>query len=185
MDVGATGRDTLLVTGGLLRALQSGTVSRGEAAALLAHGLGRLMANTTRSDLAIQAATLPVAVPLTAARFVLRRLRALPLGSFAWTARGVIGLIAVVQAGQAGHWPIAVPLAVLVALSYTTPWAVSAWGRLDQAAGDQGVIDAGLGPDLATVLDRMRALTPQRRLHLDPPPGHLQLVATSTHPQNR
>ncbi|MBA2694347.1 MAG: hypothetical protein H0U62_00505, partial [Actinobacteria bacterium] len=175
----------LLVTGGLLRALDSGTGSRVEAAALLAHGLGRLAAGTTRSDLAIQAATLPVAVPLTAARFVLGGLRALPLGAFAWTARGGIGLIAVAQAGQAGHWPTAVPLAVLVVLSYTTPRAVSAWARMDQAAGDQGVIDAGLGPDLATVLDRMGVLTPQRRLHLDPPPGHLQLVATRTNPQNR
>lgn len=184
VDVGATGRDTLLVTGGLLRALQSGTVSRAEAAALLAHGLGRLAAGTTRSDLAIQAVTVPVAVPLTAARFVLRGLSALPLGPFAWTARGVIGLIAVVQAAQAGHWPIAVPLAVLVALSYTTPRAVSAWGRMDQAAGDQGVIDAGLGPDLANVLNRMGVLTAQRRLHLDPPTGHLQLVTTRTNHQN-
>lgn len=180
VDVGATGRDTLLVTGGLLRALQGGTVSREEAAALLAHGLGRLAAGTTRSDLAIQAATLPVAVPLTAAQFVLGGLRALPLGRFAWTARGVIGVIAVVQAGHAGHWPVAVPLAVLVVLSYTTPWAASAWDRMDQAAGDQGVIDAGLGPDLATVLDRMGVLTPQRRLHLNPPTGHLQLVPTRT-----
>ncbi len=168
VDVGATGRDTLLITGGLLRALQGRTVSRQEAAALLAHGLGRLMASTTRSDLAIQAATLPVAVPLTAARFALGGLRALPLGAFAWTARGVTGVIAVAQAGQAGHWPIAVPLAVLVVLSYTTPRAVSAWTRMDQAAGDQGVIDAGLGPDLATMLHRMRVLTPQRQLHLDP-----------------
>ncbi|MGI8949733.1 MAG: hypothetical protein ACR2FV_17500 [Ornithinimicrobium sp.] len=81
LDVGATGRNTLLVTGGLLRALDSGTVSCEEAAALLAHGLGRLAAGTTRSDLTIQAATLPVAVPLTAARFVLGGLRALPLGT--------------------------------------------------------------------------------------------------------
>ncbi len=47
VDVGATGRRTLLVTASLCRALQEQRISEPDAAALLHHGLGRLTAKTT------------------------------------------------------------------------------------------------------------------------------------------
>ena len=176
VDVGATGRRTLLVTGGLCAALQEQRICERDAAALLHHGLGRLAAKTTRCDLAIEAASLPIAGPFTVARWVLGRLRALPFGHGVWAARGVIGLLAVAQAGWSGQLALAVALAVLVAASYTTAWAKRSWARINQESGDQAVIDAGLGPDLARVLGTVGALTPQRRLRLDRPRAQLRLV---------
>ena len=143
---------------------------------MLHHGLGRLAAKTTRCDLAIEAASLPIAGPLTLARWILGRLRALPFGQAVWATRGVIGLIAVAQAGWSGQWPLAAALAVLVTMSYTTAWAKRSWSRINQEIGDQAVIDAGLGPDLASVLGTVGVLTPQRRLRLDRPRAHLRLV---------
>ncbi len=110
------------------------------------------------------------------ARWILGRLRALPFGQGVWAARGVIGMIAIAQAGWAGQWPLAVALAVLVALSYTTIWVKQSWARIDQGAGDEAVIDAGLGPELARVLGAVGVLTPQRRLRLDRSRAQLRLV---------
>ncbi|CAN5538103.1 hypothetical protein BH23ACT6_BH23ACT6_24970 [soil metagenome] len=185
VDVGATGRRTLLVTDGLYRALQEQTLSEPAAAALLHHGLGRLAAKTTRYDLAIEAASLPIAGPLRVARWILGRLRALTFGQGVWAARGVIGLLAVAQAGWSGQWPLAAALAVLVVMSYTTVWAKRSWARIDQEIGDEAVIDAGLGPDLADVLGAVGVLTPQRRLRLDRPRAQLRLVDTDANTGSR
>ncbi len=110
------------------------------------------------------------------ARWILGRLRALPFGHGVWAARGVIGLLAVAQAVWSGQWPLAAALAVLVVMSYTTSWAKRSCARINQEIGDEAVIDAGLGTDLASVLGPVGVLTPQRRLRLDRPRAQLRLV---------
>lgn len=177
----AIGRRTAVVSPGLVEATYRGGVTVGEAAAALAHAVGRHQAFQPRLELAVLAATTPWRLMVATFYGVGRPFAWLPAMRLAWTLRGVVGVICVVESVVEDRaWPGLLGGAV-IALTYLVPAAGSRLELHTEAEADRFVLSLGLGPALAGLLrryghpmtlERMQRLEtaieqPQRpRLHL-------------------
>jgi len=179
----AIGHRAVVITPGLVEGTYRGGVTGAEAVAVLAHAVGRRRAIRPRLEAAVLAATTPWRMLVATFRGVGRAFAWLPFMRVAWTLRGVVGVICVVQSVAEGRtWPGLLGGAV-IALTYLVPAA----GRVSEARGevaaDQLVVELGLGGVLAGLLrrnghpmtlERLQRLEaaaepPQRpRLHLVP-----------------
>ena len=177
----AIGRRTVVVSPSLVDATYRGGVTGAEAAAALAHAVGRHRALRPRLELAVLAATTPWRLIVATFRGIGRAFAWLPFMRLAWTLRGVVGVICVVQSMVEGRAWAGLLGGVVIALTYLVP---AAGRRIDlraEAEADQFVLGLGLGPVLAGLLrryghpmtlERMQRLEtaaeqPQRpRLHL-------------------
>jgi hypothetical protein len=150
----AIGRRTWWSSSGVVEATYRGGVTGAEAAAALAHAVGRRQAIRPRLELAVLAATTPWRLMVATFRCVGRAFAWLPFMRLAWTLRGVVGVICVVQSVADDRvWAGLLGGAVIV-LTYLVPAA--AW-RIDlhtEAEADQFVLSLGLGPVLAGLLRR-------------------------------
>lgn len=90
-------RRTAVVSPGLVESTYRGVVTVAEAAAALAHAVGRRQALRPRLELAVLAATTPWRLVVATFRGIGRALACLPFMRLAWTLRGVIGVICVAQ----------------------------------------------------------------------------------------
>jgi hypothetical protein len=177
----AIGRGTVVVSPGLVEAVYRGGVSGGEAAAALAHAVGRRQAFRPRLELAVLAAMTPWRLMAASFRGVGRAFAWLPFMRLAWTLRVVVGVICVAQSvAEERAWTGLLGGAV-IALTYLMPAAGRRIELHTEAEADQFVLSLGLGPVLAGLLrrcghpmtlERMQRLEsaveqPQRpRLHL-------------------
>ena len=98
-----SGRRAVVVTPGLVEATYRGGVTGAEAAAVLAHAVGRRRAIRPRLELAVLAATTPWRMVVATFRGVGRAFAWLPFMRVAWTLRGVVGVICVVQSVAEGR----------------------------------------------------------------------------------
>ena len=177
----AIGRRTVVVSPGLVEATCRGGVTGAEAAAAVAHAVGRHQALRPRLELAVLAATTPWRVMVATFRGVGRALAWLPFMRLAWTLRGVVGVICVVQSVAEGRAAPGLLGGAVIALTYLVPAAGRRIELRVEAEADRFVLALGLGPVLAGLLrrfghpmtlERMRQLEaaveqPQRpRLHL-------------------
>ncbi|WP_300641006.1 hypothetical protein [Nocardioides sp.] len=177
----AIGRRTVVVSPGLVDATYRGGVTGAEAAAALAHAVGRHRAARPRLELAVLAATTPWRLIMATFRGIGRAFAWLPFMRLAWTLRGVVGVICVVQSMVEGRAWAGLLGSVVIALTYLVPAAGRRIDLRTEAAADQFVLGLGLGPLLAgllrryshpVTLERMQRLEtaaeqPQRpRLHL-------------------
>lgn len=177
----AIGRRTVVVSPGLVDATYRGGVTGAEAAAALAHAVGRHRALRPRLELAVLAATSPWRLIVATFRGIGRAFAWLPFMRLAWTLRGVVGVICVVQSMVEGRAWAGLLGGVVIALTYLVPAAGRRIDLRTEAAADQFVLGLGLGPVLAGLLrryghpmtlERMQRLEtaaeqPQRpRLHL-------------------
>lgn len=177
----AIGRRTVVVSPGLVDATYRGGVTGAEAAAALAHAVGRHRAAGPRLELAVLAATTPWRLIVATFRGIGRAFAWLPFMRLAWTLRGVVGVICVVQSMVEGRAWAGLLGSVVIALTYLVPAAGRRIDLRTEAAADQFVLGLGLGPVLAgllrryshpVTLERMQRLEtaaeqPQRpRLHL-------------------
>ena len=88
----AIGRRAVVVSPGLVEATYRGGVTGAEAAAALAHAVGRRRAIRPRLELAVLAATTPWRLVVATFRGVGRAFAWLPFMRLAWTLRGVVGV---------------------------------------------------------------------------------------------
>jgi hypothetical protein len=177
----AIGRRTVVVSPGLVEATYRGGVTGAEAAGALAHAVGRRQALQPRLELAVLAATTPWRLMVATFRGVGRAFAWLPFMRLAWTLRGVVGAICVVQSVVEGRAWAGLLGGAVIALTYLVPAAGRRIELHTEAEADQFVLSLGLGPVLAGLLrryghpmtlERMQRLEtaveqPQRpRLHL-------------------
>lgn len=177
----AIGRRTVVVSPGLVEATYRGAVTSAEVAATLAHAVGRRQAIRPRLELAVLAATTPWRLMVATFRGVGRAFAWLPFMRLAWTLRGVVGGICVVQSVVEDRGWAGLLGGAVIALTYLVPAAGRRIELQTEAEADQFVLSLGLGPALAGLLrryghpmtlERMQRLEtaveqPQRpRLHL-------------------
>lgn len=177
----AFGRRTVVVSPGLVESTYRGGVTGAEAAGALAHAVGRHRALRPRLELAVLAATTPWRLMVATFRGVGRAFAWLPFVRLAWTLRGVVGVICVVQSVAEGRAWAGLLGGAVIALTYLVPAAGRRIELHTEAEADQLVLSLGLGPVLAGLLrryghpmtlERMQRLEtaveqPQRpRLHL-------------------
>lgn len=150
----AIGRRTVVVSPGLVEATYRGGVTGAEAAAALAHAVGRRKALRPRLELAVLAATTPWRLMVATFRGVGRAFAWLPFMRLAWTLRGVVGVICVVQSVVEDRAWAGLLGGAVIALTYLMP-AAGRWIELHtEAEADQFVLSLALGPVLAGLLRR-------------------------------
>jgi len=152
----AIGRRTVVVSPGLVEATYRGDVTGAEAAAALAHAVGRRQALRPRLELAVLAATTPWRLMVATFRGVGRAFAWLPFMRLAWTLRGVVGVICVVQSVAEGRAAPGLLGGAVIALTYLVPAAGRRIELRVEAEADRFVLALGLGPVLAGLLRRFR-----------------------------
>ena len=154
VGVWAAGRRGVVVSTGLVCAVQLHQLGSEEAAALMAHTQGLLQVGRPRFDLLIEFWTLPWQVLVGAATAVGRGFAVLPLVEFAWKIRFVVATVAVVQSVADHRAASGVVIAVFIALTYLVPRWRRAWLQRVDAAADSFVVEYGLGAAWAALLGR-------------------------------
>lgn len=161
----AMGRQTLVLTPGVIEAIERGWVSTKEAVALVAQEVAAHKALRPR----VETATLVVMTPWRIVAGAFARVGAafawLPLSRTAWALRGVIGVICVLQSIADGLTAPGLLGVAVIALTYLMPAAGRELQTRSQNAGDIDVIARGLGPALAGFLRRYHYAVPLERLH--------------------
>lgn len=159
------GRRSLIVSRRLVEATYRGQVSHDEAAALVAHAVGRHHARPYRYDLALQVWTAPCSGLLAVAGRVGATAAWFPLVRLAWQLRFVTAIICVVQSAAEGRIVYGLIAGVFIALTYVVPAATRAIERRVEYAADTFTIDHGLSPVLLGLLRRGGWPVPLERLH--------------------
>lgn len=186
VSVGAAGfgRRTVIISSGLIEAVEERALPQGQAAAVMAHAATAVTAGRHRFDAVIAYWCLPWRMLAVVCAVGAALVRCLPFAALAWRIRGVVLLIAIAQFCEVGEYGFAAFMAVLAVTSYGLPVCQAAWQRELDLLGDRDVARVGLGEDLAAFLRRC-AQTPQTRARikaLRPPAWSRQLgvVATET-----
>lgn len=144
----------VVVTPGLVEATCRGDVTVTEAAAVLAHAVGRRGAIWPRLELAALTATTPSRLVTATFRVVTRTFAWLPFVRLAWTLRGVVGVVCVVQSVTDGRAAPGLLGGAVIALTYLVPAARRRIEIRAEVAADQLVLEVGLGGVLAGLLRR-------------------------------
>ena len=146
------GKKSVLLSGGLVTRVQHGQLPHDQVAALMGGAVGHLMHRHTRFDIALEFWTIPAQL----IRAVVMAIAGAPawqsLTRFAWSTRPVAAGVAIVQAITEGHPAMGTVLAVVLALTYLTPWWTRLWAQRAQQECDQFVLDHGLGNALSDFL---------------------------------
>lgn len=148
------GRESLVITPGLLDALYHRRLTVSEVAALVAHTEGWHRAMVHRGELAMLVVTIPWRMLVGAFRAMTGGMSRLPLGGIAWRLRGVIGVICVVQAAADGRPWSGVLGGLVIALSYLVPAAGRNLSARAMVRADDLVVGLGLGGVLAALWRR-------------------------------
>ncbi len=144
----------VMVSPGLFNATYRGGVTAAEAAAAIAHAVGRRRAIRPRLELAVLAATTPWRLVGASFRGVARAFAWLPFMRLAGTLRGVVGVICIVQSVVEGRAAPGILGGAVIALTYLVPAASRRIEAGAEAAADQLVVPLGLGSVLAGLLRR-------------------------------
>ena len=144
----------VVVSPGLVDATYRGGVTAAEAEAAIAHAVGRRRAIRPRLELAVLAATTPWRLVVATFRGVARAFAWLPFMRLAWTLRGVVGVICIVQSVVEGRAAPGILGGAVIALTYLVPAASRRIEASAEAAADQLVVSLGLGSGLAGLLRR-------------------------------
>ena len=149
------GRESLVITPGLLDALDHRRLAVSEVAAVVAHTEGWHRAMTLRGELAMLVVTVPWRVLAGVFGAMTGGMSRLPLGGIAWGFRGVIGVICVVQAAAEGRPWSGVLGGSVIALSYLVPAAGRELSGRAMVRADDLVVSLGLGVVLAALWRRL------------------------------
>jgi hypothetical protein len=149
-----TSEDVILSQQQLLAVMRR-QVADDELTALVLHAVGRARLTRRRLDAVLVVVNLPWEL-LCAVTVAVGsgRLGRIPVIGALWVARPVVFTIAIIQQAQAGRWPVAITVAVLLAVTWLHPHWVRAWRRRVEQAGDDYVADHHLGPTYARILRR-------------------------------
>ncbi|WP_310964037.1 hypothetical protein [Nocardioides terrisoli] len=144
----------VVVSPGLVDATYRGGVTDAEAASAMAHAVGRRRAIRPRLELAVLASTTPWRLVVASFRGVARAFAWLPFVRLAWTLRGVVGVICIVQSVVEGRPAPGILGGAVILLTYLVPAASRRIEASAEAAADQLVVSLGLGSVLAGLLRR-------------------------------
>lgn len=144
----------VVVSPGLVDATYRGGVTAAEAAAAMAHAVGRRRAVRPRLELAVLAATAPWRMVVASFRGVGRAFAWLPFMRLAWTLRGLVGVICIVQSVAEGRAAPGILGGAVIALTYLVPATSRRIEARSEAAADELVVSLGLGAVLAGLLRR-------------------------------
>ncbi len=139
------GKSSLTVTPWLIEATYRGWITGEEASALVLHAVGRHRAGRHRLEFAVLAATTPWRAVSAVARGVGGPFAWFPLMRFAWSLRGIVGAVAVVQSAVEGRGVYGAIAGVFVALTYLVPAAARAREHRLVVEADRLVVARGLG----------------------------------------
>ena len=162
---GGFGRRTVVVSAGLLDAVERGYLSQDQAAAVIAHAAALARGGWVRNDPVIGFWSLPWQIIAAVAQVVASVGRRLPLTSLVWRLRGIVIAIAVVQSVQLRQFWLAATIAGIGIVSYAMPALERRWRQVLIDSGDFAVREAGLAPPLAAFLRRCPR-TPSRQARL-------------------
>lgn len=169
----AAGRHSVVLSRELVSAIAAQHLRRREAVAVVAHAAEMVLSGMNRQDLVLRVWMLPCLLlktlgrPLSALLGFAWRLRALVVVVAAW--RSFVGDVPGPDSTSGVTTGCA--LVGLLVLTYIGPRLARNWRDHVVAQADRGVVDRGLGVDLANFL-RRRAPTPRdsvRIVRLDPP----------------
>ena len=175
----AIGPRSAVVSPSLVAATHRGDVTGAEAAATLAHAVGRRRALRPRLELAVLAATTPWRLLVGMFCGMGRAFDWLPLMRLAWTLRGVLGVICVMQSVAEGRAASGGLGGMVIALTYLVPAAGRRIEHRIEAEADRFVLDIGFDTVPAGLLRRHgQPLTLERaqRLEAAAPLPRLRLV---------
>ncbi|HYN64420.1 MAG TPA: hypothetical protein VES36_07445, partial [Candidatus Limnocylindrales bacterium] len=117
------GRHSVVVSAGLLHAVQLGQLPADQAAAVIAAAVGRIRLGQTRFDLATEFWTVPWELARGVCLAIAMTVGQVPLARFAWRIRFVIAAAAVAEAVADGQIAVGLVVALFVALTYrATSW---------------------------------------------------------------
>ena len=155
-SIGAAGmgRQTVVVSQGLVAAVEDGSLPVDQAAAVIAHAAGLVRGGWVRHDPVLGFWTLPWQLVRGVAQAIAAGGRRLPLTTVAWRLRGVVIGIAAIQSAQAHQVGLALMIAAIGVISYAMPVWERHWPRALLAAGDRAVRDAGLAAAMAAFVRR-------------------------------
>lgn len=169
------GRDSLVITPGVLDALYRRRLAVSEVAAVVVHAEGWHRTMARRGDLAMMAATTPWRVLAEAFRGMTGGMSRLTLGGVAWRLRGVTGVICVVQGFTEGRPWSGVLGGSVIALSYLSPAAGRELSGRATVRADDLVVSMGLGSDLGALWRRLgEQVATQQLQRLEVPPPTIQ-----------
>jgi hypothetical protein len=160
----ALGRRSLVVSSRLVEATYRGQLSRHEAAALIAHAVGRHRARPHSCGLALCVWTAPCRGVLAVAGRVGATAAWFPLVRPAWRLRFVIAIVCVVQSVAEGRTVYGLIAGGFMALTYLVPAANRTIERRVEYGADTYLLDHGLGAVLAGLLCRGGCPVPLERL---------------------
>jgi len=155
-SIGAAGmgRQTVVVSQGLVAAVEDGSLPVDQAAAVIAHAAGLVRGGWVRHDPVLGFWTLPWQLVRGVAQAIAAGGRRLPLTTVAWRLRGVVIGIAAIQSAQAHQVGLALLIAGIGVISYAMPVWDRHWQRALLDAGDRAVREAGLAAAMAAFLRR-------------------------------
>lgn len=169
----AIGAGAVVVSPALVDATYRGGVTAAETAAPMAHAVGRRRAIRPRLELAVLAATTPWRLVVASFRGVARAFAWLPFMQLAWTLRGVVGVICIVQSVAEGRAAPGILGGAVILLTYLVPAASRRIEASAEAAADQLVVSLGLGAVLAGLLRRHgHPMTLERLQRLEAAPDY-------------
>ena len=155
-SIGAAGmgRQTVVVSQGLVAAVEDGSLPVDQAAAVITHAAGLVRGGWVRHDPVLGFWTLPWQLVRGVAQAIAAGGRRLPLTTVAWRLRGVVIGIAAIQSAQAHQVGLALLIAGIGVISYAMPVWDRHWQRALLDAGDRAVREAGLAAAMAAFLRR-------------------------------
>jgi hypothetical protein len=154
ISAGATGRRTIMVSAGLLKAAQLGELPADQAAGVIAAAVGRIRLGQTKFDVALEFWTIPWQLVCAVCRAIAKTVGLFPLTHFAWRIRCVVGAVAVAQSAADGRIAAGVVVAEFIGLTYLAPRWQLQWDVRSQDDSDRFVADRELGDALGRFLRR-------------------------------
>ena len=97
ISAGAAGRRSVVVSAGLVQAVQLGQLPADQAAGVIAAAVGRIRLGQTRFDVAVEFWTIPWQLVRAVCLTIAKTVGWLPLTRFAWRIRFVVTVVAVAQ----------------------------------------------------------------------------------------
>jgi len=160
ISAGAAGRRSVVVSAGLVQAVQQGHLPADQAAGVIAAAVGRIRLGQTRFDVAVEFWTIPWQLVRAVALAIAKTVGLFPLTRMAWRIRFVVSAVAVAQSVADDRIADGLVVAVFIALTYLAPQWQRLWDVRSQDDSDRFVADHELGDALGQFLRRCQ---PERR----------------------
>jgi hypothetical protein len=145
ISAGAAGRRSVVVSAGLVQAVQLGQLPAEQAAGVIAAAVGRIRLGQTRFDVAVEFWTIPWQLVRAVALAIVKTVGLFPLARFAWRIRFLVAALTVAQSVADDFIGGGFVVAVFIALTYLTPRWQRQWDVRSQDDSDRFVADHELG----------------------------------------